>query len=190
MGRPSKLSEDQWKECRAAYETGATARALGKRYGISHTTIVERAKAEGWTVDAEEAIRNRTREKATGVSDHADPVKKEQAIEAEADRRVEVLDRHKREWANVQALQNQAILLHQAAVEPVLKGGKVTAGASLDKARAVEAFDLARFAKISAETTAIRHAGERKAIGMDNPDDDTRNVKVIVERKGRAANAA
>jgi hypothetical protein len=43
-----RKSSGQWAEIRADYERGASFLALGKRHGLSHTAIGNRAKTEGW----------------------------------------------------------------------------------------------------------------------------------------------
>lgn len=43
------MKESDWKIIRHRLETGdASARELGKEYGVSHTTINNRARKEGW----------------------------------------------------------------------------------------------------------------------------------------------
>lgn len=141
----ARLTRDQWETVRAEREAGAVFTDLAARFGVSHTAIIKRAKAEGWGdgKDVEEAIRRKVSEKVSGVVSTETPKKKAEAIDAAADRVVEVIARHQQEWAD-----------HREQF------GSVPAD-----------FGEGKHAKISAEVLKIRQEGERRAWNIENQKD-------------------
>lgn len=131
-----------WETIRAEYEAGATQGDLSRRHGCSKTAIQKRIRSEQWTQgDVNVAINRLVAEKVAGVVATDNPKKRAKAIACAADKRIEVVERHKEEWTRHQAL--------------------------IDRAVAEENFDLAKLCKITAETIQIRQAGERKAWGLE-----------------------
>ena len=90
------------------------------------------------------------------------------AIDAEAERRVAVVARHRTEWEQVAALRREALQVRED--DPA------------------DAFQRAKLAKITAEMTAIQQAGERKAWGLDAAE-TAPNQGVIVVNLRRAPEA-
>jgi len=43
-----RLTLEQWIQIKAKYEAGEQLRAMAEEYKIAHTTILRRAKREGW----------------------------------------------------------------------------------------------------------------------------------------------
>lgn len=82
--------------------------------------------------------------------------------------REELLKRHREEWVGPRALAYQAMKTG--------KGGNVAAG-----------FEMAKLAKISAETLTLVQAGERKAYGIEGKDGGDGAPIVVVERAAPAA---
>lgn len=138
-----RLTADQWQQIRAEREAGASFRDLAERFGVSHQAIVKRADKEKWGdgQDVGEIIRRKVAEKVAGVVASGNPKKKAEAIDAAADRAAAVVERHKRDWDE-----------HRA------RFGSVP-----------EHFDDGKLAKITAEMLRIRHDGERRAWGLDEP---------------------
>lgn len=136
-----RLTGDTWEFVRGEYEAGASQGSLATKYGVTRRAIQKRIEAEGWTPDVSGALARKVAEKVAGVVAGGDPAKRAAAIDAAAERRVAVIERHKREWDDH---------LH------------LVAGAINEND-----FEAARLAKITAETIAIRQAGERKAWGLD-----------------------
>lgn len=128
-----------WEKIRAEYEAGATQSELSRRHGVSRTAIQKHIESEGWTQDAEPAIQRKVSEKVAGLVAGCNPIKKAEAIDAEAERRAAVVIGHRQEWEDLQGLQRDA------------RGN----------------FDKAKLFKINAEATALKQAGERKAWGLD-----------------------
>lgn len=139
----ARATADQWLEARAKREAGASLQEVADFLGVSKTAVIKKAKAEQWGDgrDLEEVIQRKVTEKVTGVVTGGDPKKLAEAIDAEAQKRVAVIERHKTEWDDHKGLVSSAV--------------------------AERDFDAAKLAKITAETIAIRQAGERKAWGLD-----------------------
>jgi hypothetical protein len=144
----ARLTKEQWQDVRAKREAGASFPALGKEFGISHQAIQKRAKIDGWGdgSDVAGAIRRKAAEKVAGIV-ASDPVKKAAAIDDEAGKLAEVVNRHRQEWKIVTTLRAEALL-----------NRKVNPG---------ESFTKLKIAKITAELTQIQQAGERRAWGLD-----------------------
>lgn len=130
-----------WETIRAEYEAGATQSDLSRRHGVSRTAIQKHIEAEGWTQDVEPALQRKVAEKVAGVVAGCNPKKKAEAIDAEASRRADVVQRHRDEWEE-----------HKQIV---------------DKAVGARDFEAAKLAKITAETLKIRQEAERKAWSID-----------------------
>ena len=139
----ARVTKDQWQEARARREAGSSITDVAAWLGVDRAHVSRRAKAEEWGdgSDVEATIRQKVTEKVTRVVTAHDPKKKAEAVEAEAQRRAAVQLRHRDEW-------DGHIPLLQDAISQ-------------------KDFDAAKVAKITAETIAIRQAGERKAWGLD-----------------------
>lgn len=144
-----RLTIDDWQSIRAKREAGASFPSLAKEFGISHQAIQGRAKRENWGdgSDVEAVLRRKVAEKVAGLVATDNPIKKAAAIDAEADKKVEVVQRHRKEWVQVATLRQEALQ-----------------GRSTDPDNA---YRKARLAKITAEMTKIQQEGERKAWGLD-----------------------
>ncbi len=138
MARTPKFD---WERIRAEYEAGASQSELSRRYGVSRKALQNHIAAEGWTQDVEPAIHRKVAEKVAGIVAGSDPQKKAEAIDAEAERRAAKVHQHQEEWEANKAVSDEAILKRD--------------------------FELAKLAKITAETIKIRQDGERKAFGLD-----------------------
>lgn len=151
-----RLSPDQWADIRAEREAGASFGDLASRYDVSKPAIVKRSAREKWGdwSDVAEAVRRKVTEKVTGVVT-ADPVKKAAAIEAAADRAVEVLRRHQAEPEAIRAVLYAGLEAHRIATTKAEKG---------------LAFDDLKAAKISSEAILNLHRAERQAfnLGIDS----------------------
>ena len=141
-----------WETIRAEYEVGATQSDLSRRHGVSRKAIQNHIDAEGWTQDVEPALRRKVAEKVAGVVAGCDPKKKAEAIDVEAAKRADVVQRHRDEWEE-----------HKQIV---------------DKAVGARDFDAAKLAKITAETLKIRQEAERKAWSIDTAQPSVTNVTV------------
>lgn len=171
----ARLTADQWETIRAEREAGgegASFPALAAKYGVSHQAIQKRSKAEGWGDgrDINDAINRKVAEKVAGVVAGCNPKKRAEAVAAEVDRRASVLIEHQREWDEIEALRQrvfQALDGEVAVAEPDGDGGT----AVLIPVKG--AFELAKLAKIMAEQTHIKQAGQRKAYGLEAKDAGT-----------------
>lgn len=151
MARPKA----DWERIRAEYEAGASQSALARRYGVSRKAISNHILAESWTQDVEPTIQRLAAEKVAGLVAGCDPKKKAEAMDLAAQRRADVEIRHCTEWEEHQAL--------------------------IDTALAQRDFELAKLAKITAETIKIRQEGERKAWRIDStPAPSSQQVSVTL----------
>jgi uncharacterized coiled-coil DUF342 family protein len=141
-----------WEAIRADYEAGATQSELSRKHGVSRKAIQKHIEAEGWSQDLEPTIQRKVAEKVAGVVAGCDPKKKAEAIDAEASRRADVVQRHRDEWEEHKNL--------------------------VDKAIGTKDFDTAKLAKITAETLKIRQEAERKAWAIDAQAAPVTNITV------------
>lgn len=151
-----RLTQDQWESVRAEREAGATFLDLASRFGVSHTAIIKRSKAEGWGdgQDVAEAIRRKVTEKVSGVVSTENPKKKAEAIDSAAERGAKIIARHQEDW--------------EAHHE------KFTVKVVADN------FDMGKSAKICAEMLAIRQKAERSAYGLDDREENNAPVITVV----------
>jgi hypothetical protein len=140
MGRKSTVD---WSVARAKREAGATFKSLAEEFNVDAASICRRAKKEQWLdpVDSEAVVQRRAMEKVNGIV-NADPIKKAEAIDSAASKVADVVERHRTEWEEHKDLVQQAIVAQD--------------------------FEVAKLAKITAETLKIRQEGERKAWGLDD----------------------
>jgi transposase-like protein len=155
-------SRFDWEAIRAEYEAGATQSDIARRHGCSRTAIQKRIEAEGWLQDLEPVIERLTAAKVAGVVAGCNPQKKAVALATEADRRAAVALRHRTEWDSHQTIIDQALTDRD--------------------------FELAKLAKITAETLRIRQDSERKAWGLETttkPEPATTPVFVIARENSK-----
>jgi hypothetical protein len=141
-----------WETIRAEYEAGSNQSELSRKHGVSRTAIQKRIDKEGWTQDVEPVIQRKVAEKVAGVVAGCNPQKKAEAIDAEASRRADVVQRHRDEWEE-----------HKHIV---------------DTAIGTKDFEAAKLAKITAETLKIRQEAERKAWAIDTQIAPVTNITV------------
>lgn len=152
--RESKFSPDQWQEMRAKRVAGASYREIAQQFGCDPTYVFQKSKAENWDDgrDSEALVRARLADKLNGVVHELDPVKKAEALDAEANRRAEIIRRHREEP-------------HHAR-ERVYAGLKAHREAKAKEEKSL-AFDDLKAAKIASEALQIIQSMERKAWGLD-----------------------
>ncbi|MBQ7739399.1 MAG: hypothetical protein IJT59_07085 [Desulfovibrionaceae bacterium] len=146
------MAKYDWEVIRAEFEAGSTMGQLSKKYGADKAAISRRAKKESWAQDTSAAINRMAEAKVNGIVNTVDPEKKAAAMQAAADAKASVIQRHKIEWEAHQRLVDDAI--------------------------ADDDFERAKLAKITAETIKIRQEGERKAWGLDK---DTTQIDAKLE---------
>lgn len=141
-----------WETIRAEYEAGASQSDLSRKHGVSRKAIQNHIEAEGWTQDIEPSIQRKVAEKVAGIVAGCDPKKKAEALDAEASRRADVVQRHRDEWEEHKHLVDTAIVTKD--------------------------FDAAKLAKITSETLKIRQEAERKAWQIDVAQPQVTNITV------------
>lgn len=134
------MAKVDWERIRAEYETGATQSELSRQHGVSRKAIQNHIKKEDWQQDVTGAVDRLVEAKVAGVVAGCDPQKKAEALSAAADKKIAVIERHRAEWQAQEKLSREAV----------------------EK----EDFEMAKLAKITAETLKIRQEGERKAWGI------------------------
>lgn len=162
-----RLTEEQWKEARIAWESDpkATYKGIGERFGCSHVAVLRAAKRGGWVKSGSLDSINRAAQlradsaevTAEGTSETdknpPKPAPLPASVEASTDLRARLIHSHRAEWRKHASLY------------------------SLEGIR--DDFDLGKSAKISAEMLSIRQKAERTAWGMDA---DTSQGEIVIER--------
>jgi hypothetical protein len=151
-----RLTAAQWAAARADYEAGLSQNAVAEKHGVCRKAVQKHIEAEGWTQDVEPAIRRKVAEKVAGMVAACDPDQKAAAMDAEAERRAAVVERHRREWEGLEDLRQRCIR-------------------RAEEAEAAEDWGAAKVAKILADTIGDHVAalkgkqdGERRAWGLDD----------------------
>ena len=155
-----RLTQDQWETIRAERESGSSFPVLAAKHGISHQAIQKRAKKEGWSdgADVEGAIHRRATEKVAGIVANANPQKRAEAIDAEAERVAEVQRRHREEPNSIRERLYAGLKAHRAAETKESKQ---------------LAFEDLKAAKIASECMSNIHKMERVAYGLEEKDKDS-----------------
>ena len=180
----ARLTPDQWAEVRSAWETSPTqgltwlTKAAGGHWDVTEEPIRKRRAVEGWAKPATMVVVQRAHAAAdthstvrmtadrngpildANVGDnvggsetkrpdlkalHCGPQPSAGAEQVAVDLRSELLDRHRKEWGEVRRLFCR----------------------SLKEAENARGFEVAKFAKISAETVELIQRGETRAWGLD-----------------------
>lgn len=153
-----KAPRYDWESIRAEFEAGASTASLARKWGPSRAAIQKQAKAHGWEKNAEQQIRAKVRAKLANTDRIASPVTREEAIEAEASRRVAIVRGHQLMFERCRTLFDEALALRDDAVDAQ---GKPIPG----RGRAA-AFEAMKLAKISTEAARNTMLGERLAHGI------------------------
>jgi hypothetical protein len=139
-----------WVNIRAKYEAGATQSELARKFKVSRTAIQLHIKAEGWQQDISKSLNQRVEAKLAGLLAGGNPHQTAVALDVEAQKRVDIITGHRKEWTEVAGLRYMALGYIKEKSVP-------------------ESFECMRLVKITSEVTAIKQAGERKAWGIDMP---------------------
>lgn len=133
-----------WEAIHADYEAGESMGKLSEKYGVDKSLISRNARKGGWLQDVSGVVDRKVNAKVNGIVHTVDPKKRAAAIDAAAEKKAAVIERHRQEWSQ-----------HQRIVDEAVKN---------------EDLGKAKLAKITAETIQIRQAGERKAWGIIDVD--------------------
>jgi len=163
--RIPKLTPEQWANIKIEREAGASLGFLSAKYGVSKTTIAQRAEREGWSdgSDAAETVRRKAQEKLYELPDAAQ--KRAAAIEAAADRAAEVLRRHQEETNAVRERLYAGLKAHREAKT---------------RAQKLLAFEDLKAAKIASETLINLQKIERINWGLDSY--GGAKTEIVIER--------
>lgn len=162
--KPGKTKKSiDWDKIRAEYEVGGpenSVRAVAGRHGVTHPAILKRAAKEKWAEpgDLDETIRRRVTEKVTGLVTAGNPKTTAEAVDAEAERRAAVVQRHRAEWEEIEQLRQEVLEARLGQV--VVVAGQLVTPEGV-------AFGKAKLLKIMTEATSIKQTAQRKAWGLD-----------------------
>lgn len=153
-----KVTTEAWNDARVQWESGKSANSIAKELGVALPTVNERIKRYQWQRHPQSEIEFKTIQK---VLNSPTPEQRNQALETEAERRASVIIQHRDEWNDIRGLRLEATKNKD--------------------------FEIAKLAKITAETAALTQMAERRAWGIDmsfkaassNPDDSTSKEELI-----------
>ena len=167
------LDRETWNTVRAEREAGCSFSELASRHGVSRVAIQKRAKKESWAdgEDVAEAVRRRTAEKVAGIVTSECPEKRARALDAEADKVVEVIKRHRDETNAIRDRLYSGLKDHKAATTREHKR---------------IAFEDLKAAKISSECLLNIHKAERQAWNIgDRSTEQAPQVSFYLPANGR-----
>jgi hypothetical protein len=99
MPRPSRISEETWKEIRLKWEAHHKEGDLAREYDIPRSSIYNRSKTECWMKVPKSEVEIKTIQALSGVPAKIPaevlPEERERAIQAEAELRALVIKRHR-----------------------------------------------------------------------------------------------
>jgi hypothetical protein len=160
-----RLTADQWAAIRIEWEgePSATFLGLAEKHGVAVSSISRTAARHGWSKrgvigDINEAAQRKADARVDADGNAKQPQRQSTAgdlatrTESE-DVRAAVLERLRREWAELEAFRKAALVVMKAAHEGTgeWKNAKLAADTALANMRALE----------------VKQAGERKAWGLD-----------------------
>lgn len=96
-----------WEAVEREYRAGQlSVSEIGRQFGVSHTAINKRAKAESWTRNLAKAVRETVKAKlvSDGVSAEVSSANARETIELAAARAVEVVRSHRRALSQLNAI--------------------------------------------------------------------------------------
>lgn len=173
-----RLTQEQWAEARVEWEDNPTMTLnyISQKYDIHRSEVTRRAQKESWTKTRQiEAINEAAHRIADAQGNPTNPnitqhTPKALSIERTATRiesvtaRAEVLDRHRKEWLDVEVMRKVALKAMKTAHD-------------------AKEYDAWKVAKMAAETARanlqvleIKQNGERKAWGLDLHTEDSRGT--------------
>lgn len=169
--RPSR---EAWADARASREAiGTSFEALAKKLGVTQQAVCKRAKTEGWSdgrnlepIIVQKALAKVYAGAEVGGTTGATTSSVE-ILEAEAQRRADVLLRHQREWDAVRAVFGEAVKLGEDGKPAAMDTG--------------ERYQKGRAAKVVAEALTVIQMGERRAYGLGALDTLPDDGKALLE---------
>lgn len=159
----ARLTAEQWQEIRERREAGESLGHLATAYDVSKVTIFKRAKKEGWAdgQDIEATIRRKFNEKANGMTNAVSAERRAEIIDAESERRVEVEQRHRQEWEQLEPFRRAAMAKMKDAHDA---GTQATAPRQWTVAKVAS-----EVAKNHIQALAAKQDAERKAYRLHDP---------------------
>ena len=171
-----RIPEERYAAARIMYEAtpGMTYAKLAEETGISWRSLEERGRKEGWAkrhllppqglTEAAQELADTYTGKLQEYGPELSPEQKQAAlqetvIETAVELRAQLIERHRREWGAIRQMVYEGIKKREYG-------------------------DVAKLAKISAETLQIIQSNERKSWGIEkqNPDGDAK-MTIVIERE-------
>lgn len=180
-----------WEAIEREYRAGQlSSHEIARQHGVSHTAINKRAKKSGWTRDLSKRVRQEVSTRL--VSDEVSTAQETEAIETAAARGVEVVRQHRADISQArhtfrdllaelrEACQNHEELAEEAEAENNPQRRTMLKRAVSLPSRTGVLKDLATAGKILIEL-------ERQAFSLDEPDDNSDELKIVYFRQDDAA---
>lgn len=168
-----------WEKVEAEYRAGSLSiREIARQYDVSAPRIVQKAKTLGWERDLSGSFRGAVNAKlvkeTASVNGDVNGLNARQTVEAAAARGVDIVLRHRRDIAKLDALRTKL-----AEKAETLLDGVANIGDLGDAAQAIESLSrtMGRLVPL-----------ERQAFNLDaaeDPDDDRPQVNIYVPSNGR-----
>lgn len=170
-----RIPDERYQAARIIYEStpGMSYVKLADMTGISWRSLEDRGREEGWTRrellppkglnEAAQAVADKYSGKLAEYGPELSPEQAKQAAlvdtvaEVAVDVRGQLIERHRREWGAIRTMVYEGIKKREYG-------------------------DIAKLAKISAETLQIVQSNERKAWGIDKAGDGDAKLTVVIER--------
>lgn len=163
MAAKSLLTTEQWAQARAMYEMGETPTRIGEAMTklsgveVNARAVDARRSREDWRKidDASAQAAKQARAIVDGIVD-GDTITRRAQIDSAADVKAGIIVKHRDDWIGFR---------QESSCLPI------------DDKNAQQC------AKLRAEILEKMHNGERKAWGITDSEDDSRELRVVIERK-------
>jgi hypothetical protein len=149
-----------WIEVRIAFEIeNAPVTEIARRYCVSRQAIHRHIRAENWQRSLRDMVKRRAQTMV--ASGDYTPMTARDAIaliDSESTRLAEVLQQHRRDWADVAMIEQRAQELHRQG-DPL-------------------ASKMAELARLGGRTVAVIHDGERVAFNLDDAAEEVSDIEL------------
>ena len=185
----AKRPSYDWEAIEKEYRAGLISiREISRQYGPAAQTIIDRANRYGWTRDLSAAVRAAVKSKLADTdadtdSGNTDPT---EIIEKAATRGVEVVLSHRKDIANLKALEQT--LIEEIRDNPVKRYITQHRGEIVEKDVPLSPSERAVACQALAQTQHKRIALERQAFNLN--DDPVGSLKELLARITPAAKQA
>lgn len=171
-------TKPDWEAIAREYRAGqVSVRAIGNLYGVSHTAIAKKAKAEGWSRDLACEVRSAVNNKLVSKEVANPNANADEIIEAAAARGVAIVENHRKDIAALRDA--EAKLIAEIHGNPAKLYLAQYRGNIVEKEVSLTASERASALQALASVQHKRIALERQAYNLDDAERDAK--KMIVE---------